>query len=362
MEPWFTEKFGNPSSGHFYGQMTESAVETARESIGNSFRCDPEEIIFTSGGTEADNLAIQGVVLKSLERGETPHLLISAVEHHAVSMTALAMRRLGAEVEIIPVSSDGMTDPDLIRKKIRRNTVLVSVIFANNEIGTINPVMEIGAICKGAGVLFHTDAVQAAAHLPIRPHQMNVDLFSFGAHKFYGPKGVGGLYARKGIELGGLIFGGSQEHGRRAGTSNVPGIVGMAKALELVMEGMEINNQHVRDLRDELTAQILESIPNTVLTGSQSNRLPNHASFAFAGLESNRLLTALDMAGFACSSGSACKTGDPRPSEVLTEMGYSSEWASGSLRVTLGRETSQHDIAMFTAQLPVTVEKVRRSS
>ncbi|NMC13074.1 MAG: cysteine desulfurase [Chloroflexi bacterium] len=361
MLPYFYENFGNPSSIHLYGQKAENAIDESREKIANLLNCSPEEIIFTSCGSESDNLAIRGVAFAERKSRQANHILISSVEHHAVSQTSLQLaKEFGFELEFIPVDHYGMIDPDNVKKLIRRDTALVSVIFANNEIGTINPISEIGKICKQYGVPFHTDAVQAAAHLQIDVNSLNVDLLSIGAHKFYGPKGVGLLYRRKGIKMLPTQTGGSQEFGYRAGTHNVPYIVGMATAYAYAQDRPDNRNSRLSTFRDQLISGILEEIDGSELTGHPALRLPNHASFVFKGVDGNKLLMLLDMEGFACSSGSACKTGDPHPSDVLLAIGFSPEGALGSLRVTLGAYTEKNHIEQFLKILPDQIKKVRQ--
>jgi len=360
MLPYFKTHFGNPSSIHICGQQADAAIEEARESVASSLGGRPEEIVFTSCGTESSNLALRGVAMARRRKTGANHILISPVEHHAVSHTAQQLGEVyGFEIEHLPVDTYGRVDPDDLRHYLRPETALVSVIYANNEIGTINPIREIGAICRVAGVPFHSDAVQAAAHLPVNVASDMVDLLAIGAHKFYGPKGVGALYVRRDTELVPSQTGGKQEEGRRAGTQNVPYIVGMAEALRLAQTEAVTWVERVTALRDHLIGGVLESVSNARLTGHPVERLPNHASFVFEGVDGNLLLMLLDSAGFACSSGSACKVGDPQPSEVLTAIGLSRSWALGSLRVTLGRETTAGQIEAFLRVLPDLVQRAR---
>ncbi|HUF37265.1 MAG TPA: cysteine desulfurase family protein [Anaerolineales bacterium] len=361
MQPYFAEHFGNPSSIHRWGQRAEHAVETARERIAACLRAKPEEIVFTSCGSESDNLALRGAAFAARRERGANHLLVSPVEHHAVSHTAEQLAAVhGFELEYLPVDKFGRVDPETVAARLRPDTALVSVILANNEIGTINPIREIAAVCRPAGVPLHTDAVQAGAHLRIDVEALGVDLLALGAHKFYGPKGVGALYIRKGTPLVPAQTGGGQEGGRRAGTSNVPYIAGMAAAFDLAQEDLERHAAHVRPLRDRLIGSVLETIPGSALTGDPVDRLPNHASFVFKGVDGNALLASLDAAGYACSSGSACKTGLPEPSEVLLALGLSPEWALGSLRVTLGSGTTADEISGFLSVLPEAVGSLRR--
>jgi len=360
MIPYFRETFGNPSSVHSFGQQAEAALEEARETLASGLNCRPDEVIFTGCGSESDNLAVRGAALGSRALCSADHILISPVEHHAVTRTAheLAAHH-GFEVEYLPVDEFGMVDPENVRALVRPTTAVVSVIYANNEIGTVNPIAEIAAICRQAHVLFHTDAVQAAGYFPVDTQKLNVDLLSLGAHKFYGPKGVGALYIRKNIPLIPAQTGGSQEFGMRAGTQNIPYIVGMAKAFELAVEERLARVDHVRPLRDRLIKTVLDEIPDARLTGHPTERLPNHASFVFKDVDGNALLSILDMEGFACSSGSACKTGDPEPSDVLLSIGLDREWALGSLRVTLGAGTKASQVKDFEKFLPEAVARAR---
>jgi len=348
MLPFFRQEFGNPSSIHRFGQYAEAALEEAREVIAKHLNCSVEEIIFTSGGTESDNLALRGVAFARREKSGANHILISAVEHHAISHTAAQLaKNFGFDLEILPVDPYGRVDPDLVRQRLRSNTALVSVIYANNEIGTVNPIPEIGEICRENGIPFHTDAVQATPYLPLDVQDLNVDLLSIGAHKFYGPKGIGVLYVRKGTPILPCQTGGGQEGGLRSGTQNVPYIVGMSQALKFVQKNQAQWNASLPILRDWLIEQVRQKIPNSALTGHPTQRLPNHVSFVFEAVDSQKLLTLLDIEGFACSSGSACKTGSPSPSEVLLALGLSRNLALGSLRVTLGKDTTAEQLESF---------------
>jgi cysteine desulfurase len=360
MLPYFRAEFGNPSSVHRYGQQAEAAVESARESVAAVLNCHSAEIIFTSCGSESDNLAIRGTALAMRASTGANWILTSRVEHHAICKTAEQLEKyFGFQVEWLETDETGKISPETVERAICRNTAIVSVMVANNEIGTINPVAEIAAICQARQVPFHTDAVQAAAYLPLDVQSLNVDLLSLGAHKFYGPKGVGVLYVRKGTPILPVQTGGGQESGLRAGTQNVPYIVGFAEAFRLTAEEREERIAQVRPLRDRIIGTILEEIPDSRLTGHPITRLPNHCSFAFKNVDGNLLLTLLDVAGFACSSGSACKTGNPEPSEVMTAIGLSHEWGLGSLRITLGSPTTPTNIDAFLEALPELVEKAR---
>ncbi len=361
MMPFFENEFGNPSSIHQFGQQADAVLEECREILANHLNCTPEEIVFTSGGTESDNLALRGCALARKEQSGANHLLISAVEHHAVSHTAEQLAKyFGFELEILEVDSVGVVSPEVVQKRLRPNTALVSVIYANNEIGTINPINEIGILCRERGIPFHTDAIQATAYLSLDVEKLYVDLLSLGAHKFYGPKGIGALYVRKGTPILPTQTGGGQEWALRSGTQNIPAIVGMSAALRFVEHNQETWKASLSMLRDWLIDHVLSQIPNSFLTGHRTQRLPNHASFVFRGLDSQKLLTLLDIAGYACSSGSACKTGNPAPSEVLLALGLSRELALSSLRVTLGKDTTFEHLQGFFDCLKATVNKLRQ--
>jgi cysteine desulfurase len=360
MLPYFAEIFGNPSSVHRWGQEAEAAVENARRTVADSLACSPAEVIFTSCGSESDNLALRGVAWAERERRGANHLLTTPVEHDAVLRTAQALARGdGFDLELLPVDEAGLVDPADLARRIRPTTALVSIIYANNEIGSINPIPELGRLCHESGVSFHTDAVQAASQLPLRVDDLGVDLMSIGAHKFYGPKGVGALYVRQSTAILPIQTGGAHEGGLRAGTHNVPLIVGLAQALRLTTQEREAHNARFRTLRDRVIAGVLERVPRSRLTGHPDRRLPNHASFVFEGIDGNELLTGLDMAGYGCSSGSACKTGNPEPSGVMQAIGLPRAWALGSLRVTVGRSTTAEQVDGFLEVLPGLVERLR---
>jgi cysteine desulfurase len=361
MLPFFAQVFGNTSSIHFFGQKAEAALEESRESMAKGLNCQPGEIIFTSCGSESDNLALRGAALAARKQRNANHLLISPVEHHAISRTAQQLADLhGFELEYLHVDDYGRVDPGEVKQRLRPDTALVSVIYANNEIGSVNPISEIGEICRSAGIPFHTDAVQAAAYLPVDVEALKVDMLSLGAHKFYGPKGVGALYVRADTPLLPVLTGGGQESSRRAGTHNTAYIAGMAYAFRLAQEERVARTQTLLPMRDHLIGKVLESIPDSRLTGHPVLRLPNHASFVFNEVDGNALLMLLDVDGFACSSGSACKTGDPEPSDVLIAMGLERSWALGSLRVTLGSGTAPEHIQKFTQILPEIIKRQRQ--
>jgi len=360
MQPYFGDIFGNPSSVHTFGQRADAALQKARRSMAEAIGCQPKEVIFTSCGSESDNLALRGAALAAREQGKGTHILISEVEHHAVTHTAQQLERsFGFELDYIPVDKHGEVDPESVAERIRPDTILVSIIHANNEIGTLNPISKISTLCRERDVLIHTDAVQGAAHFPLKMDDLKVDMLSIGAHKFYGPKGVGALYVREGTPLIPVQTGGSQEFGKRAATENLPFIVGMAEALQMAYEEADQRLKHTQKLRDRVISNVLGAIPDSTLTGHPERRLPNHASFAFQGLDGNLLVSALDVEGFACSSGSACKTGNPEPSSVLLSMGYDRGWAKGSLRVTVGKDTHQNEVDAFLDVLPLVVKRLR---
>jgi cysteine desulfurase len=362
MQPFFSQDFGNPSSIHFFGQRAEGAVEKARRNIAASLNCTPQEIIFTSCGSESDNLALRGAALAAKDKRGALRILTTPVEHHAISHTAEQLAALfGFEIVYLPVDSHGVVDLNALEQEVNQDSALVSVIYANNEIGTLNPIAEIGVICQAKGVPFHTDAVQAGAYLRLNVESHNVDMMSIGAHKFYGPKGVGALYVRAGTPIYPILTGGGQEFGQRAGTQNVPYIVGMAAALEKAQTERSALTNRLCTLRDQIIKSVLTHIPDVRLTGHPVRRLPNHASFVFKGVDGNALLMMLDIAGFACSSGSACKTGSPKPSEVLTAIGLESDWALGSLRVTLGKSTTPEIVEDFLLALTTAVHHLRRT-
>jgi cysteine desulfurase len=357
MIPYFETNFGNPSSIHFVGQSAEHALATARKNLLMLMGASTADLIFTSGGTESDNLAIRGLVARK-EEGKRK-ILISPVEHPAVSNTC---ETLQGNIEIIKLRVDkyGLIDIESLRNQINNETLLVSVIWGNNEIGTINDIKQIGHICRDQKVLFHTDAVQAAAHLKINFDESNIDLLSYGAHKFYGPKGVGGLLISHEVQLIPQITGGSQENNTRAGTSNIPLIKGMEKAYEIFQDEVEKDNSHKRHLRDILIEGVTNNIPGSYLTGHPEKRLPNHASFVIEEVRGQDLVIGMDMAGFSISSGSACKVGNPTPSQVLLAIGIPKDLAIGAIRVTVGKNTTESEVKSFLSELPKLVKTLRK--
>lgn len=342
MLPYFRQQYGNPSSLYAFGQEAKEALERARATVAGVLNCEPREIIFTSGGSEADNQAIRSAAAIGARAGKR-HIISTAFEHHAVLHTLSKLEKEGFEVTLLDVHGDGLVRVEELAAAIRPDTCLVTVMYANNEIGTIQPIADIGRVCRERGVLFHTDAVQAAGHLPIDVRAQNIDLLSLSAHKFHGPKGVGALYARRGIALTNLIEGGAQERGRRAGTENTAGIAGMAAALDEAARNMERDSAKMTALRDRLIAG-LSRIPHSALNGDAERRLPGNVSFCFEGIEGEALLLLLDDKGVCASSGSACTSGSLDPSQVLLAIGRPHEVAHGSLRLTLSGETSEEDI------------------
>ena len=363
MIPFFREEYGNPSSIHRFGQRADASLETARERMADLLHGSPRQVIFTSGGTESDNLALKGAALSARNSRGADQIFITPVEHPAVEKTALDLEKnFGFKVNKIPVDSTGKVILDEVRSRLSHRTAVVSVIYANNEIGTINPIAEIAGICHEKGILFHTDAVQAAGSCLMDTNQLQADFISIGAHKFYGPKGVGVLFCRDLKSVTPTQTGGAQEWGIRAGTQNVPLIIGLVKAFELALKNQEEVNRRNLTLRDEIIRGVLQEIPDAKLTGHPIDRLPNHASFIFPDTDGNQLVILLDQAGFACSSGSACKTGSPEPSTVLIEIGIPALQASGSLRITIGKYTDREQIASFLSVLPDLVQRARRNS
>jgi len=360
MEPYFFEVFGNPSSIHTFGQEAKKAIEDAREKVASFLGAKPEEIVFTSGGTESDNFAIEGVSYAKHEKGN--HIIISAIEHHAVGEPAKFLEKRGFKITVVGVDKDGLVDPGDIKKAITDKTILISLMHANNEIGTIQPIADIGKIAREKGIYFHSDAVQTVGHIPVNVNDLNVDLLSLSAHKFYGPKGAGALYIRKGTRIERFLHGGDQEKGRRASTQNTPGIVGLGKAIELCSVKMEEEAKFQSGLRDRLLKEIPKRIPEVYLNGHPTKRLPNNVNFSIKYIEGESILLSLDMLGIAASTGSACTSSSLEPSHVLLAIGLSHEIAHGSLRITFGRWTKEEDIAYLLEQLPPVAEKLRKMS
>lgn len=360
MMPYLTDIYGNASSVHAFGREAREGVEHARNQVAAAINASPDEIFFTAGGTESDNMAIKGVAHKYAKKGK--HIITTAIEHHAVLHTCEALEKEGYEVTYLPVDEDGLISVEQVRAAMRDDTLLVTVMFANNEVGTIEPIAEIGALCRERNVLFHTDAVQAVCHIPIDVKAMNIDLMSISAHKFHGPKGIGALYCRKGIVLEPVIVGGAQERKRRAGTENVAGIVGLGAAIERAHKNMSADMARVSALRDKLISGILKNIPHVKLNGHPTQRLPQNVNFSIRYIEGESILLMLDINGIAASSGSACTSGSLDPSHVLLAMGIPHEIAHGSLRLTLSDMTTDEEVDYVLETLTKTVKRLRDMS
>ncbi|MBQ2930550.1 MAG: cysteine desulfurase NifS [Clostridia bacterium] len=357
MLPFFTQVYGNASSVHTTGREAKRALEAARRQVAKAIHAAvPQEIYFTAGGSESDNWAIKGVALAR----RTGHIITTAVEHHAVLHTCQWLEKQGFAVTCLPVDEYGRVTAAQVEKALQPDTILVSVMMANNEVGTVEPIAEIGALCRARGILFHTDAVQAVGALPIDVQAMNIDLLSLSGHKFHGPKGVGALYIRKGVKIDNLVHGGAQERGFRAGTENLPGIVGLGKAIEMADAALAENAARMTKLRDRLIQGLMEAVPGTRLNGHPTQRLPNNVNLSFAGVEGEALLLRLDLAGVAGSAGSACTSGTLDPSHVLMALGLSETAANGALRLTLGTDTTREDIDAVLEILPPIVADLRR--
>ncbi len=361
MLPAFTTHYGNPSSLHGYARDAAKLIDMARVQTAKALGAEPNEILFTGGGTESDNTVLRGVAAANAKKGK--HIITTAVEHHAILHTLEAMEQEGvAEATVLPVDEYGRVTAAQVKAAIRPDTILVSVMFANNEVGTIMPIAEIGQVCRDAGVLFHTDAVQAVGHVPIDVHSMHIDLLSLSAHKFHGPKGVGALYIRKGVRVPAFILGGGQEKHRRAGTENVPGIVGLGAAIEIMTRELDQNAAKMTALRDRMIREIARTIPDVKLNGHPTERLPNNVNFSIRFIEGESILLMLDLNGIAASSGSACTSGSLDPSHVLLAMGLKHEVAHGSLRMTLSEYTTDQEIDYVLEILPQIVQKLRDMS
>ena len=360
MMPYLTEVYGNPSSVHAFGQAAKAGMDKARDQVAKALDCDPAEVIFTGCGTESDNTVLLGVAEKYKDKGR--HIITTNIEHHAILHTCEYLEKQGCDVTYLPVDEYGLVTPEQVREAIRPDTILVSIMFANNEIGTIMPIPEIAAVCHEKGVLFHTDAVQAIGHIPVDVKAMGIDMLSLSAHKFHGPKGVGVLYCRKGLRLPSFIKGGAQEKGRRAGTENVAGIVGLGAAIELACSHMEENAVRMTALRDRLMQGIAANIPEVKLNGHPTKRLPNNVNYSIRYIEGESILLMLDMNGIAASSGSACTSGSLDPSHVLLALGLPHEIAHGSVRLTLGDDTTEEDIDYTIDVLTKTTQRLRAMS
>ncbi|EMT38733.1 cysteine desulfurase NifS [Thermoanaerobacter thermohydrosulfuricus WC1] len=360
MLPYYSDVFGNPSSTYSYGQEAKKAIEEAREKVAKALGADADEIYFTSGGSESDNWALKGVAYALKNKGN--HIITTEIEHHAVLHTCRYLEKEGFKVTYLPVDEYGLVKPEDLKKAITDKTILVSIMFANNEIGTIEPVEELVKIAHEKNVYFHTDAVQAVGNIPIDVKKLDVDLLSLSAHKIYGPKGVGALYIKKGVKIHSLIQGGTQEKNRRAGTENVPGIVGLGEAIELITKNLDSHINKLTFLRDKLINGILEKIPYTRLNGHPTKRLPGNVNVSFEFIDGESLILNLDMAGICASSGSACTSGSLEPSHVLLAIGLSKELARGSLRLTIGKDNTEEDIDKVLEVLLQIVKRLRSIS
>jgi cysteine desulfurase len=360
MVPFTIEHYGNPSSLHSFGREAKAGMDAARENVARLLGADPNEIIFTSGGTESDNLAIKGFAWANKSKGK--HIITSAIEHHAVQTTCEYLQKNGYEVTYLPVDRDGLVDPNDLEKAIRPDTILISIMYANNEIGTIQPIKALAEVASRKGIAFHTDAVQAAGHIPTDVKADNVGMLSLSAHKFYGPKGVGALYVRKGIRLEPLLHGGGHERGLRSSTENVCGIVGLGKASEMAKRDMAEESKRMIVLREMMIEEVLKIIPHSHLNGHRTKRLPNNANFRFDFIEGESLILQLDMYGFEASTGSACSTKSLQPSHVLLAIGLRPEEAHGSLRISMGKDNTEEDVKSFLETLPKVVSNLRAMS
>ena len=362
MLPYFGDKFGNSSSLHSFGLEAKEALEESREKVAALLGAQPEEIIFTSGGTESDNLALKGIGYRSKEKGKGNHIITSSIEHPAILETCRKLETQGFDVTYLPVTKEGLVDPGTLESAIRKETALISVMHANNEIGTIQPLKEIGKIAAEKDVFFHTDAVQTAGKIPIDVNDMDLDLLSISAHKLYGPKGVGALYVRKGTRLDSIVHGGGHERGLRSGTENVAGIVGLARAADLAGQEMASEAKRLTDLRDKLAKMVLDSVKDAWINGTLTKRLPGNLNFGFRYVEGESLLLFLDSMGIAVSTGSACSSKKLEPSHVLLSLGLKAEECHGSLRITMGRSNTEEDVGYVARSITEAVERFRSIS
>ena len=360
MLPYFTEIYGNANSLHAYGQKAAYAVDAARRRIAELLAVKPSELYFTSGGTEADNWALKGVA--AAYGKQKNHIITSAIEHPAILAAAKQLQKEGYRLTFLPVNNKGIVEPASLKAALGPDTCLVSVMLANNEIGTLQPIKELAAIAHEAGALFHTDAVQAMGCMPVRVKELGADLMSFSAHKFYGPKGIGCLYIKGGVKPDKLVIGGHQERTMRGGTTNVPGVVGMAKALEIAFRDMDENYRRVKALRDRFVREIKERVPDVIYNGDEKNRLPQNANFTFEYIEGESLLLRLDLKGICCSSGSACSSGSLEPSHVLLATGLPIEKAHGSIRFSFGKDNCDDDVDYAVENIVAEVERLREMS
>ncbi|MGB3907890.1 MAG: cysteine desulfurase NifS [Methanomethylovorans sp.] len=360
MLPYFNEMFGNASSLHSFGQEAADALSFSREQVAATIGAEPQEIIFTSGGTESDNMAIKGAAYISSSRGK--HIISSVIEHPAVLHTCRQLEKEGFEVTYVPVDNEGILDMQFLEDSIREDTILISIMHANNEIGTVQPIKEISELIRGRGIILHTDAVQSVGKIPVDVNELGVDMLSISSHKIHGPKGVGALYLRNGVNIVPIVQGGGHERGLRPGTENIPGIVGFAKAMTIVREQLETDSRNMQYLRDHMIKKIRSKIPYTKLNGHENKRLPNNVNMSFRYVEGESLLMLLDMKGVAVSTGSACSSKSQKVSHVLTSIGLGADYIHGSLRFTLGRENTMEEIDLAVGLLEEAVMKLRLMS
>jgi cysteine desulfurase len=360
MLPYYKDKFGNASSIHGFGREVKVALEESREKVAKLINADPNEIYFTSGGTESDNLAVKGTAFANRKKGK--HIITSKIEHHAILESCKFLEKEGFEVTYLPVDGQGFVDPDDLKKAIRKDTLLVSLMYANNEVGTIEPVEELCKITKENSVYFHTDTVQAMGKVPVDVQKLNVDMLSISAHKIYGPKGVGAIYIRKGTRITPWSHGGSHERSRRAGTENVPGIVGLVKATEIAYRDMEEQSRYLRNLSESFYKKLTQAIPDVFLNGDLERRIPNTLNLSFKAVEGESIILSLDLKGVAVASGSACTSGTLEPSHVLSAMGIPPEIAQAAIRFSFGRENTREDVEYVVAILPEIVSRLRAMS
>lgn len=360
MLPYFSQIYGNPSSIYSFGRDAKRAIEVARDKVAKVLGANPSEIFFTAGGSESDNWAVKGVAYANRKKGN--HIITTAIEHHAVLDTCKYLEKNGFQITYLPVDEYGLITAQQVADAITEKTILITVMYANNEIGVIQPIQEIGKIAKEKGIYFHTDAVQAIGAIPVLISDLHVDFLSLAAHKFYGPKGIGALYIRRGVQLETFMHGGAQERNKRAGTENVPGIVGLGKAIEIAVNQLDSYSSHVQHLRDRLITEVMSKVPNVRLNGHPTKRLPGNVNFSIEYIEGESLLLSLDMKGIAASSGSACTSGSLDPSHVLLAIGLPHEIAHGSLRLTLGEENTDDDVDYCVEVIPGIVNRLREMS
>lgn len=359
MLPYFLTEYGNASSSYSLGRNSKKAINDARKKVADLIGALSKEIYFTSSGSESDNTALKGFVYANKDKGR--HIITSKIEHPAILETCKTLEKQGYRITYLNVDNDGKVDLQELRKSINHQTILISIMFANNEIGTIQPIKEIAKIAKANNIIFHTDSVQAVGNVQINVKQLGIDMLSLSGHKFNGPKGIGALYVKEGVKIQRFIDGGHQERNKRAGTENVPGIVGLGKAAELAKDNLDVHTKYLQELRDYYIEQVEKNIPDAKLNGSRSNRLPGNANFSFKGVDGNAILYDLDLKGICVSTGSACSSGDTSPSYVLTSIGLTEEWANGAIRATFGEDNTKEDIDYLVESLKQIIEKLRKS-